>query len=88
VRLTTGQISWSSGRYLDRLEHEDGAWKIGYRRFVRDVPLPVPRRAQRTGDASFVADSLSSRSPSDPSYALFAAARMGTAWPPDDVFVT
>jgi ketosteroid isomerase-like protein len=84
VRLNTGQVSWSSGRYLDRLERRNGLWKIAHRRFVRDLPLPVPARQRRTDGDAASAISHSSRSPSDPSYALFAAARAGMAWPPEE----
>lgn len=79
VRLRSGRVSWSSGRYLDRLERRDGVWKLAYRRFVRDIPLPMPVHAQPEPDR--VPASATSRSPADPSYALFAAARDGSAWP-------
>jgi ketosteroid isomerase-like protein len=80
VRLDTGKVSWSSGRYLDRLERRGGSWRLAYRRFVRDIPLPVPAHAQPRPDRGTT--STTSRSPADPSYALFAAARDGSVWPP------
>lgn len=80
VRLDTGKVSWSSGRYLDRLERREGSWRLTYRRFVRDIPLPIPAHTEPS--QARASATRTARSPSDPSYALFAAARDGSPWPP------
>ena len=85
VKAATGEVSWSSGRYLDRLERRDGEWRVAYRRFVNDVAFPVPAHrgeVDRSGAYPRGTQSLD-----DPAYALFAAVAAGRPWPeaPADV---
>jgi hypothetical protein len=80
VQLASGQVSWSSGRYLDRLERRDGEWGITHRLFVKDVALPVPAHRDEPAEATTGA-APSARSILDPSYALFAAVASGAPWP-------
>jgi len=59
----------AGGRYIDRMERRDGAWKIALRTNVIEwgclpPPMPIP-----FGDVPDIAlNGVSSRSPDDPSY--------------------
>lgn len=62
----------TGGRYLDRYEQRQGAWKIAHRRFVTDWTLTQPVSMQTDG----MYESLTTRggyAPDDPSVAFWAA---------------
>ena len=52
------------GRYVDRFERRDGAWKIAHRTFIHDMDYTMPT----VPDVVDVATHRGSRSKDDPSY--------------------
>lgn len=67
------QETLTGGRYLDRYEKRDGAWKIAHRTFVCDWTMTQPSTREDGG----MYESLTTRggyAPDDPSIAFFAGA--------------
>jgi hypothetical protein len=58
----------AAGRYLDRFERRDGAWRIAARRVVWDRAPHIPSTAAKSGDTTFL---VGCRSADDPSVAWF-----------------
>ena len=58
-----------SGRYLDRLERRDGAWRIAVRRSTVELCSPPTRRCCSPGTSRTRATSRATRERTDPSYA-------------------
>jgi SnoaL-like domain len=60
-----------AGRYLDRLERRDGAWKISHRGVVYDWNRVDPSTDRWSEQPAMQALARGSASPLDPSYTLF-----------------
>lgn len=59
------------GRYVDRLERSDGAWKVGHRVCVRDWSVSIAVQADSFAEAELT---LGERGPADPGVALLGLA--------------
>lgn len=63
-------LTIAGGRYIDRLERRDGAWKIALRTNIIEWASDAPPAALPFGDVADIgANGVSARDRSDPSYA-------------------
>lgn len=71
-----GEEYWYlKGRYLDRFERREGAWKIAYRRGLHDYSQTLAPTDEFIAKAA--PEQMSHRKPDDPLYELLAALKPG-----------
>ncbi|HWL44930.1 MAG TPA: nuclear transport factor 2 family protein [Ilumatobacter sp.] len=76
--LGRAELHWYGGRYLDRFEHRDGAWRISHRLVLHDWDV---RQAYEDPTPSSSGRNEGLRSTDDPSYEFFASFAAGRPWP-------
>jgi hypothetical protein len=80
----------AGGRYLDRLERRDGAWKIAFRQTLSDWSTSGPSASPPLFDkvADMHLNGFAARSPEDPSYRRPLENRRAQRLPPDAAKLT